>query len=172
MWLVTMAMERWQTFCCKTMPKSTPEQRWVHICTQCSINIYRYSSCVFFQGLIVFVCLSLSRTGTLLCTKQLSRATLTSSTCCFNTEPQPTTSRQWAHNTKWHRYTRLIRAETEIKNAVWGCVCVFHLLEWEHCSVHCPASWVHLCGGHSEARDWWKPYCHGETWSFIQYFFN
>lgn len=161
-----MAMERWQTFCCKTMPKSTPEQRWVHICTV----FYKYllELCVFFffPGTdCVCVSLSLSRMGTLLYTKQLSRATPTSSTCCFSTEPQPTTSRRWAHNTQMAQI-HLIRAETEINNTVWCfcvCLCVFHLLEWEHCPVHRPASRIHLCGGHSEAHDWWKPYCHGEA---------
>lgn len=36
------------------------------------------------------VCVSLFRTGTLLYTRPLSRATPTLSTCCFSTEPRPT----------------------------------------------------------------------------------
>lgn len=54
MWLVTTAMERWQTFCCKTMPKSTPEPRWTHRHAQFPRNIYL--SCVPFLGLSVSAC--------------------------------------------------------------------------------------------------------------------
>lgn len=38
-----------------------------------------------------------------------------------------------------------------------------HWSEWEHCPIHCPSPGVHLCGGHSEACDWWKSEDHGEA---------
>lgn len=68
------------------------------------------------------VCLAVLRTGTLLYTKLLSRATPTSSTCCFRTGPWPTNSLWLVHkHTGW---TTELKFE-EILNAFFLSVCNF-----------------------------------------------
>lgn len=64
------------------------------------------------SSLSLTVCVSPSRTGTLLYTRQLSRATPTSSTCCFSTGPRPTSSPWSVHkHTGNHTHTHTNRDE-------------------------------------------------------------
>lgn len=121
------------------------------------------------------VCVSRSRTGTLLYTRRLSRATPTSSTCCFSTGPRPTSS-PWSVHQHTDTHTQM---QTELKlDEILNALCVppannsllvCHWSEWEHCPIHRLSPWIHLCGGHSEAHDRWQPNCHGEALSSCQH---
>ncbi len=74
-------------------------------------------------------------------------------------------------NTHTHTHTHT-HTPAELKlHEILNVLCVFcaplvnncHWSEREHCPIHRLSSWVHLCGGHSEAHDRWKPDHHGET---------
>lgn len=90
------------------------------------------------------VCVSPPRTGTLLYTRRHNRATHTSSTCCFNTGPHPTSSPWSVHQRK--------QMKSLCTSTVSNFLPICHWSEWEHCPVHRLSSWVHLCGGHVETR--------------------
>lgn len=125
-----------------------------HMLTRHHIQTYHSCSFLLFciqvraeRHVMMISSVSLSRTGTLLYTRPLSRATPTSSTCCFSTEPRPTSS-PWSVHTYKHSQTEL-KLDELLNNSLLIC----HWSEWEHCPIHRLSPWVHFCGGHTEAHD-------------------
>lgn len=94
----------------------------------------RKSCCLFLMELCV------CRMGTLLSTRQLSRATPTSSTSCSSRAPQPTSS-PWSVR-PWNLTIDDLMSSDDISSTCLLCDCS----EWEHCPVHRLSPWLHLCG--------------------------
>lgn len=136
--------------------KTKVERTSQGIHTHRSVQIFLY---VQIDPLTCICVCVLYRTATLPSTRPLSRATPTSSTCCFSTGPRPTSSPWSVHkHTASLSHTHTFTQDHRLNGFfVSGAACCDRLpvagLEREHCPVHRQSPGVHLGGGHAEAGD-------------------